>query len=241
MDTETELREQLATCSRILAMQQLLGLFGHVSVFDPKGQRVYMSPSMGFDKAEITPDDIVVGNLEGRTFIEKQRFAIEWPIHMALHGSRDSAIAVAHLHSPYATLFSVSEKTFAPITLEGTIFSGGLPIYDEPQLVTTMDKGKALARAMGDRPAIFMRGHGIAVAGRNIEQMLYSALLLEDEACKHVRASTLGAYKCWDEHAAKAYNEGVEFSSRAHRCWHYYCQLESRWNRQPGTGCVSFV
>ena len=30
MTKETELREKLATCTRILGMQQLVGLFGHV-------------------------------------------------------------------------------------------------------------------------------------------------------------------------------------------------------------------
>jgi L-fuculose-phosphate aldolase len=241
MTNETALREQLATCTRILAMQQLLGLFGHISVFDPKSRRVYMSPAMGFDKAEVGTDDIVVGDLDGKPFEEKQRFAIEWPIHMALHATRDDAIAVAHLHAPHAILFSVSDRPFAPMTLEGTVFSGGLPVYDDPQLVTTMERGKVLARAIGDRPALLMRGHGIAVAARSIEEMLYCSFLLEDESCKHVRASALGSYKCWDEQAAKTYNASVEFSSRAHRCWHYFGQLERRWNRQPGTGCVPFV
>ena len=31
MASETELREQLATCARIFAMQGLIGLYGHVS------------------------------------------------------------------------------------------------------------------------------------------------------------------------------------------------------------------
>ena len=97
MTTETELREKLATCTRIFAMQEMLGLFGHISVFDPKEKRVYMSPAMGFDKATVTADDIVVGDLNGKAFNTNQRFALEWPIHMALHGTRDDAIAVAHL------------------------------------------------------------------------------------------------------------------------------------------------
>ena len=95
MTTETELREKLATCTRIFAMQEMLGLFGHISVFDPKEKRVYMSPAMGFDKATVTPDDIVVGGLDGKAFDAKQRFALEWPIHMSLHGTRSDAIAVA--------------------------------------------------------------------------------------------------------------------------------------------------
>ena len=241
MTTETVLREKLATCTRIFAMQEMLGLFGHISVFDPATRRVYMSPAMGFDKASVTPDDIVVGDLDGKVFNASQRFALEWPIHMALHGKRDDAIAVAHLHAPYATLFSVSKQTFQPITLQGTYFAGGLPIYHEPQLVTTMDMGRAMAKSMGDAPAIFLKGHGIALAARSVEEMLYGSLILEDEATKHVQASSLGEFHCFGVEDAEKFAGAAKFADRGVRCWNYYCKLEHRWTRQPGTGKVPFV
>lgn len=241
MNAETQLREKLAACTRIFAMQEMLGLFGHISVFDPGRKRVYMSPAMGFDKAEVKPDDIVVGGLDGKVFENSQRFALEWPIHMALHSTRGDAIAVAHLHSPYATLFSVSKQAFQPITLQGTHFAGGLPIYHEPQLVTTMDMGRNLAKAMGDRPAIFMKGHGIALAARSVEEMLYTSLILEDEATKHVQASSLGEFHCFTEEDAETFGGAVKLADRGVRCWNYYCKLEHRWNRQPGTGKVPFM
>jgi hypothetical protein len=49
MSNETVLREKLATCSRIMAMQEVLGCFGHISVYNPRVGRVYMSPGMGAD------------------------------------------------------------------------------------------------------------------------------------------------------------------------------------------------
>lgn len=241
MNRETQLREKLSTCTRIFAMQEMLGLFGHVSVFDPSARRVYMSPAMGFDKACVTPDDIVVGGLDGKVLESNQRFALEWPIHMALHASRDDAVAVAHLHAPYATLFSMSKQAFQPITLQGLHFAGGLPIYHEPQLVTTMEMGRNLAKAMGDSPAIFMKGHGIALAARGIEEMLYASLILEDEATKHVQASSLGEFHCFGVEDAEKFNGGAKFADRGVRCWNYYCKLEHRWNKQPGTGKQLFV
>ncbi len=36
MATEYELRDQLATCTRIFAMQGMIGVFGHVSVYQPE-------------------------------------------------------------------------------------------------------------------------------------------------------------------------------------------------------------
>ena len=55
MTSETVLRDKLATCTRILAMQQLVGLFGHISTFDPETGRVYMCPGMGKEKTNVQP------------------------------------------------------------------------------------------------------------------------------------------------------------------------------------------
>src|SRR5258708_24052113 len=122
MDSETSLREKLSTCTRILAMQQLIGLFGHISAYDAASGRVYFSPGMGSDKASIGPDNILVGDLSGPTQAGGQRLPAEWPIHTALHGRRTDALAVAHLHAPFATLFAVQDRAFRPLTLQGSVF-----------------------------------------------------------------------------------------------------------------------
>ena len=47
MVDEDTLRDRLATCTRILTMKGLIGLYGHVSAFDPDTGRVYVSPGAG--------------------------------------------------------------------------------------------------------------------------------------------------------------------------------------------------
>ena len=44
MADDRALREQLATCTRILAMEGLIGMFGHVSAYDPASGRVLLCP-----------------------------------------------------------------------------------------------------------------------------------------------------------------------------------------------------
>ena len=60
MSTDDELREQLATCTRIFAMQGMIGVFGHVSVYQPQARRVFITPGMGSDKATLRPEQIDV-------------------------------------------------------------------------------------------------------------------------------------------------------------------------------------
>jgi ribulose-5-phosphate 4-epimerase/fuculose-1-phosphate aldolase len=241
VSTETELRDALATCARIMAMQELLGLFGHISAFDPQTQRVYMSPSKGVDKTAIEGSHILPSDLDGKVLDSDQTLPIEWPIHTVLHRQRSDALAVAHLHSPYSTLFSISEQKFRPLTLQGAVLDGEMPLYRDTRLVKTMAQGEDLARTMGDRPIAFMRGHGVVVVARNVEQMLYLALILEDEARKAVDVASLGAHHHLTHEECSAFDGHAELEGRSQRSWRYFSGLEKRWNRQPGTGHVPFV
>ena len=241
MTAETILRDKLSTCTRIFAMQELLGLFGHISAYDPALQRVYFSPSMGVDKTMVEADHILVSDLAGKVLGGEQRLPAEWPIHTALHERRSDALAVAHLHAPYATLFAIAKREFRPVTLQGTFFDGGIPIYTEPALVRTTMQGNKLADVIADRPAAFLRGHGIVVVARDVEQMLYASLILEDEARKWIEASALGELHTFSHDDCVAFGAAAEFPGRSQRCWRYFSDLEKRWDRQPGTGCVPFV
>ena len=128
MTSEKDLREQLATCTRIFAMQGMIGVFGHVSVYQPETKRVLITPGMGSDKGSLRPEDMVPTDLDGKPLEGKNGPPVEWPIHTAIHGARADALAVAHLHTPYATLFAIAKREFRPVTLQGAIFSDGVPL-----------------------------------------------------------------------------------------------------------------
>jgi ribulose-5-phosphate 4-epimerase/fuculose-1-phosphate aldolase len=241
MSNETVLREKLATCSRIMAMQEMLGCFGHISVYDPTVGRVYMSPGMGADKACVRPDDVLATDIEGKILEGDHRLPAEWPIHTVLHGTRSDALAIAHLHAPYSTLFSITKREFRPVTLQGSIFSDGVPLYTEPRLVRDVEDGKRLAGVIGDGMAAFMRGHGIVVVARDVEEMLYCAMVLEDEATKAAQVAPLGEFHCLTHHECNAFHGKQALPDRSKRAWGYYAQLEKRWDKQPGTGRVPFV
>ena len=127
MTLEKDLREQLATCTRIFAMQGMIGVLGHVSVYQPETKRVLITPGMNYDEGSLQPKNMVPTDLDGKPLEGKIGPPVEWPIHTALHGARADALAVAHLHTPYATLFAIAKREFRPVTLQGSIFSDGVP------------------------------------------------------------------------------------------------------------------
>jgi ribulose-5-phosphate 4-epimerase/fuculose-1-phosphate aldolase len=236
MTSERELREQLATCTRIFAMQGMIGLFGHVSVFQPETKTVFITPGMGSDKASLRQEDMVPTDLKGKALSGKEGPPVEWPIHTALHDARADALAVAHLHTPNATLFAIAKRRFQSVTLQGAIFSDGVPLYPEAQLITNPERGQALMKAIGDKRAALLRGHGIVVVGQNLQEVLYTALVLEDDTKKTLQAATLGEVGTISPEECRAFGAEIALERRAQRAWNYFCSLEARWDRQPGTG-----
>ena len=236
MISEEALREQLATCTRIFAMQGMIGVFGHVSVYQPETKRVFITPGMGSDKGSLQAGQMVCTDLDGKPLEGKEGPPVEWPIHTTLHGARQDAVAIAHLHTPYATLFSIAKRQFQPVTLQGAIFSEGVPLYPEAQLITTPARGSSLVKIMGDKRAVLLRGHGIVVAGKNLQEVLFASLVLEDDAKKTMQAATLGEVGTINPEECRAFGAEIALERRAQRAWNYFCSLESRWDRQPATG-----
>jgi len=236
MISEKDLREQLATCTRIFAMQGMIGVFGHVSVYQPETKRVFITPGMGSDKGSLRAEDMLITDLDGKPQEGREGPPVEWPIHTALHGARADAVAVAHLHTPYATLFTIAKREFQPVTLQGAIFSEGVPLYPQAQLITTPARGSSLLKVIGDKRAVLLRGHGIVVAGQNLQEVLFASLVLEDDAKKTMQAATLGEVGTISPEECRTFGAEIALERRAQRAWNYFCSLEARWDRQPATG-----
>jgi ribulose-5-phosphate 4-epimerase/fuculose-1-phosphate aldolase len=236
MATEHELREQLATCTRILAMEGLLGMFGHVSVYLPERRQFLLCPGAGSHKATVQPADLHLLDLDGTLLEGSGHVAIEWPIHAALHAARADALAVAHLHAHYTTLFAIARREFRPVMLQATLFGEGLPLWTEPSLVTTLDQGRRLADLIGDKRGALLRGHGVAIAAGSIEEMLYASLTLEDNCHKALEAATLGELNTFSPEECRGFATAEGVRGRAHLMWTYFSRLEAGWDRQAGTG-----
>ena len=235
MASEIELRDQLATCARIMAMQGLLGLHGHISVYQPEAKRMLISPGAGSDKANLCADDMVSAGLDGKA-VDGKRPPLEWPIHTAIHAARADALAIAHLHPPYATLFSIAKREYRPITMQSGLFGKGIATYREAHLITSVDRGERLKEALGDRRAAFQRGHGITVVARNIPELLHITLCLENDALKTLQTASLGEVGTLSAEEMAVLEKEITLEMVAPRTWTYFTTLEARWDRQPNSG-----
>jgi ribulose-5-phosphate 4-epimerase/fuculose-1-phosphate aldolase len=238
--TEADLREQVATLTRILAMRGLLGVHGHISAYDAGGGRIYMCRGLGSDKAIARAEDLFVFDLSGQVVEGEGRVPLEWPIHTAIHAARPDALAVAHLHSPWATMFAVAQRPYLPVLIAARWFAAGLKVYPEPHLITTPERGERIRELLGDDAALLLRGHGVVVAANNLPELLYVAVTLEDNARAAVQAAALGAPDFLGLEAFANVEPDTTMSIRARLVWDYFVRLEARWDRQPpfGTGAL---
>ena len=91
-------------------------------------------------------------------------------------------------------------------------------------------------KVIGDKRAVLLRGHGIVVVGQNLQEVLYTSLVLEDDTKKTLQAVTLGEVGTISPEECRTFGAEIALERRAQRAWNYFCSLEARWDRQPGTG-----
>ena len=103
-------------------------------------------------------------------------------------------------------------------------------------MITNPQRGSTLLKVIGKHRAALLRGHGIVVVGQNLQEVLYTALVLEDDTKKTLQAATLGEVGTLSDQECRAFGAEIALERRAQRAWNYFASLEARWDRQPGTG-----
>ena len=85
----------------------------------------------------------------------------EWPIHACVLRARPDVVSISHTHSVWSTLFSVLPIKLQPLHHYGKFLPAeGPPVYEGVGLVRTVERGDALAAALGNSTAVLMRAHG---------------------------------------------------------------------------------
>jgi HCOMODA/2-hydroxy-3-carboxy-muconic semialdehyde decarboxylase len=191
--------EDLVAANRILADNGVLDAFGHVSVrHDRNPDRFVISRSVA--PALVTSGDLIEYDLDGRGVNVKGRAEYsERFIHAEIYKARHDVNAVVHSHAPSLIPFGVSSTPLRPVYHMAGFIGEGVPIFDiraaagmTDMLVKDAGKGRALAQALGNRAAVLMRGHGVAVVGPALPFAVGRSIYLELNARIQMQAMGLG-------------------------------------------------
>jgi ribulose-5-phosphate 4-epimerase/fuculose-1-phosphate aldolase len=187
------LREQVACACRILALEGYADLtLGHVSARIPGTGTVHIKRK-GIRLDETEPEDVISFELDDKEALMSPEMHLEAVLHTEVYRMRPDVGAVVHGHPPYATALASTNGALELLTHDAVLFIDGVAVYDDTaELITEVDQGRSVARALGNGNAVLLRNHGVVVVGRAVPWAVLAACTLERAVRLQTIAVTLG-------------------------------------------------
>ncbi|HXG50442.1 MAG TPA: class II aldolase/adducin family protein [candidate division Zixibacteria bacterium] len=220
MSELSDLRIKLAMSSRMLFNAGLVDYSGHISARIPGTEHFLILPHP-VSRATVRADDMVVADFEGNLVEGKYRAPSEVYMHARGYKARPDVRSIAHLHNHMVAVLSMVDRPFFPASSNpGAFFGPGpMPLYMDPALIHTIEQGDAVARALGDRDAVILRGHGSMVVGQSIEWTFAACIDLEEAAARFYKASLLGAVRVYTDDETRRVMKGRRRDAVVQKIW----------------------
>jgi ribulose-5-phosphate 4-epimerase/fuculose-1-phosphate aldolase len=196
--SDDDQRSELALANRILFNEGVVDGYGHVSVRERDRPQHFLQ-ARSLAPALVEPGDIMVHDLEGNLIKGEGELSLERFIHAAIYEARPDVGAIVHSHSHPVVLFSVIDVPLQPLWHVAGFLGLGVARFDSRAaygdsdlLITDMERGRALALALGDKPLVLMRGHGSACTGPTLRDAVYRAIYTDANAKMQAQAMQFG-------------------------------------------------
>jgi L-ribulose-5-phosphate 4-epimerase len=175
-----QLKKDLVSAAKILSNERLVQGFGHVSARIPNSDLFFITPRISLSL--VAEQDLLTVNLKGEVVKGNHPTPFETPLHTAIMNEMETVNAVARIHARVANMFSVTDRKLEPVHNHGSFFAGGVPVFQKPDLISTPELGREVVAALGNRPALLLRGNGQVTVGRTIAEAVMMAIYLEEAA-----------------------------------------------------------
>ena len=202
---------------KLVEYKLVLFTWGNVSEIDRESGLVVIKPS-GVDYDKMTPDDMVVMNLNGEKVEGRLNPSSDTPTHLELYRRFPEIKGVAHTHSTFAVSFA---QAGSEIPCYGTTHAdfafGAVPctrdltreeIEGEYELNTgkviaeTFEKGNIDCNAV---PAVLVHSHGPFTWGKDGAEAAKNSAILEEVAKMAYLSKTLEAKPASEDIRKKHY------------------------------------
>ena len=142
-----------------------------------------------------------------------------------------------HSHSPTVIPFSISQTPLQPVFNGAAFLSPSAPVFDIRKtagmtdlLIGTGELGKALSASLGESAVVLLRGHGNAVVGETLQQVVYRAIQTELNARLQLQAMRLDGPLIYmaPEEAAKVNARSGPDATQIGRTWELWKERSRR-------------
>jgi L-ribulose-5-phosphate 4-epimerase len=189
-----EIRAQLCDLhAELLAAGLVVWTAGNISARVPGTELMVIKPS-GVSYPELTPDSMVVCDLNGRVVFGALSPSSDTAAHAYVYRHLPEVGGVVHTHSPYATAWAaVGQPIPCVLTAMADEFGGEIPVGPFA-LIGGDDIGRGIVATLaGQRsPAVLMRSHGVFTVGPSARDAVKAAVMTEDVARTVHLARSLG-------------------------------------------------
>ncbi|AXQ79567.1 L-ribulose-5-phosphate 4-epimerase [Streptococcus chenjunshii] len=168
--------------------------WGNVSEIDREGGRIVIKPS-GVDYEKLTPENMVVTDLDGNVIEGDLNPSSDLPTHVQLYKAFAEIGGIVHTHSTEAVGWAQAGRDIPFYgTTHADYFYGPIPCArsltpDEVNTAYEKETGTVIIETFKERgldpvavPGIVVRNHGPFVWGKDPDQAVYHSVVLEEVA-----------------------------------------------------------
>ena len=190
-----QLKQEVYEANMLLPKYHLVTFtWGNVSGIDREKGLFVIKPS-GVDYDKLTPDSMVVVNLEGEVVEGDYRPSSDTPTHVVLYNRFQEIGGVVHTHSPWATSWAQAGRGIPCYgTTHADYLYGQVPCvrtltkeeietaYEKNMGVLIADEFERLAVDYIATPAVLCKNHGPFTWGKDAKEAVHNAVVLEEVA-----------------------------------------------------------
>lgn len=198
-----DLRAEVASACRVLAARGLAeGYLGHISLrIDQERLLVRCRGPQERGLAWTTARDVRLVTLDGEPGAKGELAdhtpPNELPLHTEVLRTRPEVHAVVHAHPPAVVAADLAGLSIQPIVgafdIPGSkLAGGGVPVYPRGVLVRDRRLAAEMVAAMGDRPVVVLRGHGLTSSGGSVPEAVLRAVSVDQIARMSLTVASAG-------------------------------------------------
>lgn len=186
-----ELKKQVCAANLLLPKYGLVTFtWGNVSGIDREKGLIVIKPS-GVDYDGMTPEDMVVVDLDGKTVEGKWKPSSDTATHLALYRAFSNIGGVVHTHSRWATSFAQAGMPIPAMgTTQADYFYGDIPCtrpMTDAEIRGEYEKetGNVIVETFAGKdpdaiPAVLVCSHGPFAWGTDAMNAVHNAVVMEE-------------------------------------------------------------
>lgn len=185
--------ELVQVCRKVYENKFVSAFDGNISV--RKSPSTFLITRSGVCKGEVTSDDILEIDPDGKIVRGSGRVSAENKLHLYVYSKRPEVNAVVHCHPIYASAFAVFGEGLTKHILPEVILTlGKVPLCDYAA-PSTDNLTKTLEPYINYSWAFLLRNHGAVTIGKDLNDAYYKMEKLERTAQIIFLARILGGEK----------------------------------------------